>query len=151
MSVTRTIALALTGLFLVLLPLQFLFAGYGVFSGKYDTHELFGGLVLHGITLLMAIFFAVGRQWKFSGLAFVLVLAIFVQIGFAAMARENDQPWLGALHPFMAFCYWPYVYLLIWRPALAHSRVAGPATTTTHRHPKRVHAHTRIHRRRRAR
>jgi hypothetical protein len=116
MTVARKTFTFLTGLFLVLLPLQFLFAGYGVFSGKYDTHEMFGGLLLHGLTLLMTIAALVARQWKLAGLAFLMVLVIGLQVALVDIGRDNDAPWISALHPFLAFCYWPYTYFLLWRP-----------------------------------
>lgn len=115
LRVFRFLALA----FLVLLPLQFLFAGYGVFSGKYDTHEVFGGAVLHGLTLLMVLTALIARRWRLAGLAFLMFVVIFVQIALVSIGRDNDAPWLSALHPFLAFCYWPYTYFLLWRPARA--------------------------------
>lgn len=116
MKVTDRILLGLTGLFLVLLPLQFLFAGVGVFGGGFDTHEWFGAGLLHLITILMTIFALVAKRWKTAGLAFGLVVAIFLQISLVSIGRDADSAWISALHPFMAFCYWPYVYFLIWGP-----------------------------------
>ncbi len=106
----------LTGLFLVLLPLQFLIAGYGVFSGKFDAHEAFGAGLLHGLMLLMVIAAMVARRWRLAGLAFLMFAVVFLQIGLVEIGRDNDAPWVSALHPFLAFCYWPYTYFLLWRP-----------------------------------
>lgn len=106
----------LTGAFLVLLPLQFLFAGVGVFGGGFDTHEAFGAGLLHLITILMTILALVLKQWKFAGLSFAVVVTIFLQISLVEIGRDADSPWISALHPFLAFCYWPFVYFLIWLP-----------------------------------
>lgn len=119
MNVARTIPLALTGLFLILLPLQFLFAGFGIFDNNFDLHEVFGGLVLHAITLLMAIGFAAVRQWRFAALSLAMVIVIFLQIALVSIGQDNGQPWVSALHPFLAFCYWPYAFFMIWEPARA--------------------------------
>lgn len=125
MNVARKIFVVLTALFLVLLPLQFLFAGYGVFSGKYGSHEAFGAGLLHGIMLLMVLAALVARRWKLAGLAFLMFAVVFIQIGFVEIGRDNDSPWVSALHPFVAFLYWPYAYFLLWRP------VRGVATSVT--------------------
>jgi hypothetical protein len=116
MKITDKILLALTGLFLLLLPLQFLFAGVGVFGGGYDTHEAFGAGLLHLVTLLVPIVALIARRWKVAGLWFGLFVAIFVQISLISIGRDAGSAWISALHPFMAFLYWPYVYFLVWLP-----------------------------------
>lgn len=119
MQTTDKVLLAFTGLFLVLLPLQFLFAGVGVFGGGFDTHEVFGAGLLHLITILMTIAALVAKRWKLAGISFGLVVLIFVQISMVSIGRDAGSAWLSAFHPFMAFCYWPYVYFLIWLPLKA--------------------------------
>ena len=126
MSIARKVFVFLVGLFLVLLPLQFLFAGYGVFSGKFETHEGFGAGLLHGLTLFMVLSALVARRWKLAGLAFLMFAVFFLQIFMVEIGRDNDQPWLSALHPFLAFCYWPYTYFLLWRPVRGEAVVASP-------------------------
>ncbi|MGH2958709.1 MAG: DUF6220 domain-containing protein [Solirubrobacterales bacterium] len=116
MAFVRSAFTGLTGAFLVLLPLQFLFAGVGVFGGSFDTHEAFGAGLLHLITILIMIFALIMKQWKLAGLAFALVLTIFLQISLVEIGRDADSPWISAIHPFLAFLYWPYVYFLIWLP-----------------------------------
>ena len=123
MTVLRQIALGLTGLFLVLLPVQYLFASYGIFSGDFDTHLVFGGMVLHGIALLITICFLLARQWRLGLLGLILVIAIFVQISLVSIGEDNNLPWLAAFHPVMAFAYWPYLYFLVWVPARADDGV----------------------------
>lgn len=125
MKTTDRILIGLAGLFLVLLPLQFLFAGVGVFGGGFDTHEIFGAGVLHGITLLMTIVALVAKRWKTAGISFALVVVIFLQISLVSIGRDADSAWVSALHPFLAFCYWPYVYFLIWKPLREEAETAG--------------------------
>ena len=117
--------------FLWLLPLQFLFAGYGVFGGGFDTHEAFGGGLLHLLTLLMTIAALVARRWRLAGLSFLLFALMVLQIGFVEIGREVEEPWISALHPFLAFCYWPYAYFLIWRAAPAGAADAGVDAAVT--------------------
>ncbi len=121
--------------FLVLLPLQFLFAGYGVFSGKYGTHEGFGGGLLHLLTLIMFITAAIARRWRLAGMSLLLFVVMTFQIGFVDIGRSADQPWLSALHPFLAFCLWPFTYFLIWRraeaPAATDAPTAAPQSLPT--------------------
>lgn len=116
MTFVRNAFTGLTGAFLVLLPLQFLFAGVGVFGGDFDIHEIFGAGLLHMLTILMTIFALIGRQWKFAGLSFAVVFVIFVQITLVQVGRDAGSPWISAVHPFLAFLYWPFVYFLIWLP-----------------------------------
>lgn len=127
MNAARKVFIVLVALFLVLLPLQFLIAGYGVFGGGYDEHEVFGGMVLHGLTALMTIAALLARRWKLAGLAFVMVVVMGLQIGLVEIGRDADQPWISALHPFLAFCYWPYTYFLLWKPVRSEAPVVSPA------------------------
>src|SRR4051794_10680315 len=66
MTFVRNAFTGLTGAFLVLLPLQFLFAGVGIFGGDFGIHEAFGAGLLHAITILMTIFALIGKRWKFA-------------------------------------------------------------------------------------
>lgn len=115
MAFARKTLVFLTGAFLILLPLQFLFAGFGVFSGDYDIHEAYGAGLLHLVVLLMVISALVAREWKFAGLAFAVFVVIFIQISLVEIGRDSSE-WIAAFHPFLAFCYWPFVYFLIWLP-----------------------------------
>ncbi len=112
MNVARKIYIALTALFLVLLPVQFLLVGYGLFGGDLEVHMGFGMTVLHGLMLFMAISAAVARRWKLAGLSLLMFLVVFVQVSIT----EVDSAWVAALHPFIAFLYWPFTYFLLWRP-----------------------------------
>lgn len=127
MNFVRNAFTGLTAAFLVLLPLQFLFAGVGVFGGDFDLHEAFGAGLLHLITLLMMIFALICKQWKFAGLSFAIVFVIFLQISLVEIGRDADSPWVSAIHPFLAFLYWPFVYFLIWLPWRAVQAESTPA------------------------
>lgn len=116
MNVARTTLLVLAGAFLILLPIQFAVAGYGIFSGDYDAHEVLGGLVLHALVLLMVIAALAGRLWERAGWAFLMFVVIFVQIALVSIGRDAGHAWVSGLHPFLAFCYWPFTYFLIWQP-----------------------------------
>lgn len=121
MTVARKIYVVLTALFLVLLPVQFLLVGYGLFGGDLDVHMAFGMTVLHGLMLLMAITAAVARMWKLAGLSLLMFVVVFVQVALT----EVDSAWIAGLHPLIAFLYWPFTYFLLWRP------VRGEATSLT--------------------
>lgn len=129
MRVQDKILTGLTGLFLVLLPLQFLFAGVGVFGGDFGIHEAFGAGLLHLITILMMIAALVAKRWQAAGLSFALVAVFFLQIFMVEIGRNADSPWLTALHPFLAFCYWPFVYFLIWLPLRRDTAPTSTAVT----------------------
>lgn len=129
MNVPSKLLLGLSGLFLVLLPLQFLFAGVGVFGGGFDTHEAFGAGLLHLITILMTLAALFAKRWRAAGLSFGLVVLIFLQIAMVSIGRDADSPWISALHPFLAFCYWPYVYFLIFSPLKAEKEAGGAEVT----------------------
>lgn len=128
MNFVRNAFTGLTAAFLVLLPLQFLFAGVGIFGGDFGVHEAFGAGLLHLITILMTIFALIAKQWRLAGLSFALVVAIFVQIFMVEIGRDADSPWLSAIHPFMAFLYWPFVYFLIWLPWRELKATQSPTT-----------------------
>lgn len=127
MKISEKIMLGLAGLFLVLLPMQFLFAGVGVFGGGFDTHEWFGAGLLHLITILMTIAALVAKRWKAAGLSFGLVVLFFLQISLVSIGRDAGTPWISAIHPLLAFSYWPYVYFLIWRPLREEQELVGEA------------------------
>lgn len=124
MKVTDKILTALTGLFLLLLPLQFLFAGVGIYGGGFETHEAFGAGLLHLITLIVPIVALIGKRWKYAGIWFGLFVLIFLQISMVSIGRDAGTEWVSALHPFMAFLFWPYVYFLVWKP-LREETVGG--------------------------
>lgn len=131
MKTQDKILLGLTGLFLVLLPLQFLFAGVGVFGGGFDTHEMFGAGLLHLITILMMIAALVAKRWQAAGLSFGLVVLFFVQIAMVSLGRDAGSPWISAIHPLLAFSYWPYTYFLIWLPTREAATQGVSAATSS--------------------
>jgi hypothetical protein len=117
----------LTAAFLVLLPLQFLFAGVGIFGGDFGIHEAFGAGLLHLLTILMTITALINKEWKFAGLSFAVVFAIFVQISLVEIGRDAGSPWISAIHPLLAFLYWPFIYFLIWLPWRAQESTPEPS------------------------
>lgn len=108
--------------YLILLPVQFLLAGYGVMAGDIETHQMFGGLVLHlVIPALLLITAAIGRMgWEQAGWSFLLFVIITFQIAFVEIGRGADQPWVAGLHPAVAMLTWPYVYFVVLARARAH-------------------------------
>lgn len=130
MAFVRNAFTFLTAAFLVILPFQFLFAGVGVFGGDFGIHEAVGGIGLHLVTLLMTIFALIGKQWKFAGLSFAVFVAIGFQVAFIDIGRDAGSPWISALHPFMAFLYWPFIYFLIWLPWRAQTASETPSEPT---------------------
>lgn len=120
--------------YLVLLPVQFLIAGYGIMGGDIDAHMGFGIMVLGTlIPLLMLITVGIGRiGWKTAGL--VVLLAAVLHLLPALPSQDND--WVAGLHPAIAMLSWPYVYFVLLRDArraLAETSqviVAEPATTS---------------------
>lgn len=130
MKVPDKILLGLAALFLVLLPLQFLFAGVGIFGGDYGIHEAFGAGLLHLITLLMTFAALAAKRWQLAGYSFGLVVLIFVQIFLVEIGRDAGTPWISAIHPLLAFSYWPYVYFLIFTP-LRREQSQGVSAATS--------------------
>lgn len=125
MKVQDKVLLGLTAAFLILLPLQFLFAGVGIFGGGFDTHEMFGAGLLHLITILMMIAALVAKRWQAAAYSFGLVVLFFVQIAMVSVGRDAGSAWISAIHPFLAFSYWPYTYFLIWLPLKSERPVAA--------------------------
>jgi hypothetical protein len=75
----------------------------------------------------MTLFALFGKQWKFAGLSFALVVVIFLQISLVSIGNDADSPWISAIHPFLAFLYWPYVYFVIWLPWRALTSAPAPS------------------------
>lgn len=127
MKTTDKVLLGLTGLFLVLLPVQYLMGSAGVFGADFAIHEAFGAGLLHLLTILMMIAALVAKRWNLAGLSFGLVVLFFVQIFLVQIGRDAGSPWISGLHPLLAFSYWPYTYFLIWRPLREEAPSASPA------------------------
>lgn len=126
MAFSRTAARSLALAFLILLPVQFFLAGLGIFGGEFEVHEAFGAGLLHLVVLLIVIAALVAREWKIAGLAFGLFVVIFLQIALVGIGRDHGE-WIAALHPFLAFSYWPFVYFLIWLPLSQRPMTQAPA------------------------
>jgi hypothetical protein len=131
MHIARRVHYWLILLVLVLVPLQFLFVGYGLFGGDIDLHIAFGNLALHAGTLLIALSAAIGRLgWRQFIYAFVLFAGGFLQIMSVSIGQDNDASWIAAIHPLLAFLLWPYLYLLLLPTARAGVEGAATAGAT---------------------
>ena len=102
----RQAYLYVTALTLLLVTLQFLLAGIGIFgAGSFDAHEFVGFVLLHATTFLMlviALAGKLGRPFVLFGLGLFVLVAI--QSGLPG-ARE-DAPGVAALHPLLALVIW---------------------------------------------
>ncbi|HEU4976129.1 MAG TPA: DUF6220 domain-containing protein [Baekduia sp.] len=99
---SRRLRLALAGLFLLGVAVQFYLAGRGAFgaSGGYDAHKAVGD-ALHGISLIILIATVAvpaTRNRVDVGLAVALFVLMTIQVAIATFSH----PELGALHPFNA-------------------------------------------------
>jgi hypothetical protein len=111
MNAARKVCLWLTILFLVAYPVQFFLAGYGIFSGKFEPHEIYGAGIMHLVILLQLIAGGVGRLgWKWAGLNFLLNILFVVQGGLPSASSH----WVQAIHPLLAFSFWPYMYFVLY-------------------------------------
>jgi hypothetical protein len=123
----------LTWLWLGLLALQFFLAGYGVFGGDFEPHMAVGGLILHIVLpLLMLIAVIAGRVGLREALA-VFGIFVLLTVQIAMVDAGKNEPWIAALHPFLAFMAGVYVYLVVLRMAkraLAAAPSAVPAAVT---------------------
>jgi hypothetical protein len=91
---------------LLLVTLQFLLAGIGIFgAGGFGAHEFVGFALLHLSTLLMLVVALAGRLgrpfWQF-GLG--LLVAIVIQSSLPGL--REDAPAIAAIHPLLALVIW---------------------------------------------
>ncbi|MCW2926262.1 MAG: hypothetical protein JWM86_230 [Thermoleophilia bacterium] len=101
--------------YLILLPVQFLLAGMGVFGGDLEVHQAFGGLLLHiVIPALLLITAGIGRMgWPQAGWSLLLFAIITLQIAMVEIGRNMDEPIVSGLHPAIALLTWPYVHFVV--------------------------------------
>jgi hypothetical protein len=127
-NTARTICLWLTYAFLVLYPIQFFLAGYGIFTGKFDPHVIYGAGIMHLLIVLQLIAGGVGRLgWKWVGWNVLLNVLFVIQGGLPGASSD----WVKAIHPLLAFSFWPYMLLLLLPPvkaAVANDDTPVPST-----------------------
>ena len=112
--------------FLVLLPVQFAIAGYGIMGGDIDAHMMFGGFVLHlVIPVLLLLTALIGRFWVGAAWAVGLFAILTLQIAVVDIGRNADTTWVSGLHPAFAFLTWPLVYFVMLRKGRAALAGAG--------------------------
>ena len=126
MLIARKTYVVFCWIYLVLLPVQFALAGYGIMGGDIDAHMAFGGLVLHlVIPVLLLLSALVGRAWALAGWAFGLFAVLTLQIALVEIGRNVEQTWISGLHPAIAFLTWPLVYFVLLRQARERAAEAG--------------------------
>jgi hypothetical protein len=100
--------------YIVLLPVQVLFAGMGIMGGDIEVHEGFGAMVLAALVpLLMLVFGLIGRIWKLALLGLLLSVILHGMM----FLPSQDNNWVAGLHPLIAVLSWPYVWFLMLLPA----------------------------------
>jgi hypothetical protein len=120
MTFARRAFVIICWLYVVLLPVQVLLAGYGIMGGDIEVHEGFGALVLAlVIPLLMLLTGLLGRLWRLALLG--LLLGILLHANMFLPSQDNN--WVAGLHPMFAVLSWPYVWFLMLLPA--RRRIAG--------------------------
>lgn len=119
----RTAFTVLAAITLLLVLLQFLSAGMGIFGASdFDFHEAIGG-ALHLPPLLMLIAALVGRLGRFETIA-SLVLLILIGVQAALPGLRDDAEQLAALHPLVALIIFYIAHMVFQR-----SRVVTSAAT----------------------
>jgi predicted acyltransferase len=101
-SPATTIYLALTGIFVLGAFLQPFTFGLGYFgaSDGYDLHEILGGGVLHGISLL-ALIAALASPDRRRDAPWALGLFVLVTVQIILPDQRDDAAALAALHPLL--------------------------------------------------
>ena len=97
-----TVYIALTGLVALIAFFQPFTFGLGYFgaSDGFDLHEVMGGGVLHGLTLLILIAALVSPDR--SGLwPWALALLVLVTVQIALVGTRDDAAGVAALHPLL--------------------------------------------------
>lgn len=88
-------------LVVLLVLVQFVLAGMGIFgASSFEAHETVGG-ILHGLTALVFILAIAGpRTGRDIGMSFALLVICTVQISLPE--TRDDAPGLAAFHPLLA-------------------------------------------------
>jgi hypothetical protein len=121
----RTAYTVLAAIALLLVVVQFLTAGLGIFGASdFDVHEGVAG-VLHLVPLLMLIAALAGRLGRFEAVA-ALALLILVAIQSSLPGARDDAPEIAALHPLTALIIFYIAHMVFQRSRVAtEARTAG--------------------------
>ncbi len=98
-STGRKIRMAIMGLFLLGILVQFYLAGRGVFrpSEDFEAHEALGWM-LHTVTLVVLVLTVAIKDLR-NRVDIGLALALFVLATIQGLIASYETPGLGALHP----------------------------------------------------
>lgn len=127
MLFARKALVVLSWLYVVLLPVQFLLVGMGLFGGDLEVHMGFGIMVLGTLLPLLLLLFAlVGRAWNVAGWAVLLALVVHLLPIFPSI----DNEWVAGLHPVIALLTWPFANFVLLRAARAKVAEAEARTSS---------------------
>ncbi|MDP9384696.1 MAG: DUF6220 domain-containing protein [Actinomycetota bacterium] len=97
-STGRTVRMAIMGLLLAAILVQFYLAGRGTFrAGSFEPHEILGS-VIHGVTLIALIVTLVFTDLR-NRTDIALAVALFVLASLQFMLASYETPELAAFHP----------------------------------------------------
>jgi hypothetical protein len=128
-----TVYIAITGLIALLAFFQPFTFGLGYFgaSDGFDLHEVLGGGVLHGLTLLALIAALVSPERRRDA-PWALGLLVLVTVQIALVSTRDDAAGVAALHPLLgvsALLMAAWMHWLARRPA--QPAPSPPAATGT--------------------
>jgi len=120
-----TVYLALTGLFALIALFQPFTFGLGYFgaSDGFDLHEVLGGGVLHGLTLLMLIAALVSPERRRDA-PWALGLLVLVTLQISLVSARDDAAGVAALHPLLGVTA---LLMAVWMHMLARRPPGAPA------------------------
>ncbi len=128
-----TVYIALTGLFALIAFFQPFTFGLGYFGSldNFDLHEVLGGGVLHGLSVLILIAALVspdrGLLWPWA-----LGLLVLVTAQIAFVGARDDAEWVAALHPLFGVTALLMAMWMHWSARHpAHPEPSQPAATGT--------------------
>jgi hypothetical protein len=123
----RSAYVALAGLMLLLILVQFLLAGFGMWGvTSFEAHEGLGYTALHGIPLIMLIVAAIGRLARDLILR-ALLLFVLLTVQVALPNLDEDAPGLTAFHPLLALVIFVIVHATFQRARVTAAAPAGGA------------------------
>ena len=128
-----TIYIALTGLVALIALFQPFTFGLGYFGSldNFDLHEVLGGGVLHGLTVLILIAALVSpdrsQLWPWA-----LGLVVLVTMQISLVGARDDAEWVAALHPLVGVLILLMALWMHWSARhLEHPAPSRPAATGT--------------------
>lgn len=94
----HTVRMAIMGLLLAMVLVQFYLAGRGTFrAGSFEPHEVLGSII-HGVTLIALIVTLVFRDLR-TRTDILLAAVLFVLASLQYVLASYETPELSALHP----------------------------------------------------